>query len=687
MFKVSLEKYIERLMMVSFVMPLFLFPAIWTRTIFPFIVPKVVFFRSIVLLMLGCYIALLLVDYKKYRIQNTAVTLSVIGFLLSFTLSTFVGVDTYKSLWDNHERMLGLFTVLHYGIYYLVAAAIVKQWGSWKQLLKYFFIFGTLVIIFGAWQKFVNPEFLLNQKNVRVSATLGNPIYFAGYGLFLGYSGLLLFFQEQKKGWKRNAFLFFAVFDFFGILMSQTKGTLLGLLVSFALLIVLYYFHNRNNKKQRMIWTGLFGASLLGGIILFIFRTTDFVRGIPGIGQILNANFFSDTGGTRLMAWKIAYQGWLEHPIIGWGPNNYYYAFNKYYNPQFLTHGWGETWFDNAHNVLMNTLTVQGIVGVVLYFGLLIIPVSLLWKRYREGKLQVHFAFLSIGFLVAHFIHNLFVFEDPTSYLYFFFFLALVNFVTTKDVSFEEKIQVVKPVSISFAKGSGVALIILFLVFRTDIDVMKANMATFRALGAIYSGENTLEFYQTAMEIPTPHIDDVRMDIARTFFTVLPQYVKANRLTEAKTMLDVVLGDLKKNRMLHPMDIRVAMQEAQILQLSAQYFNNMEHLQQADALLTEALSYSPKRQQIQYSLGMISFQLGNIARAEQILTESINNLPSIQDGWWRLVFVYAASGDIQKAEQTLVEAEKKGVVIEPDRLGYVNKIIAEVKQSKAAAKK
>ena len=66
------------------------------------------------------------------------------------------------------------------------------------------------------------------------------------------------------------------------------------------------------------------GFVLLG--FAFIFRQSDFVKNIPAVGRLVNTQIASDT---RTMAWGIAVDSWKEKPIFGWGPNNFYYAFNK----------------------------------------------------------------------------------------------------------------------------------------------------------------------------------------------------------------------------------------------------------------------------------------------------------------------------------------------------------------------
>ena len=182
----------------TFFVPLAFFPKDF---IFPFIVPKVLIFRSLTIVLLGLYIILLSSDWNRYKIRLTPLTLVVLLFLASFTVSTFLGLDWYRSFWDNHERMLGLFTVAHYVIYYLVATAVIRAWEEWKWLLRAFLLAGGIVMGIAFIQQFDN-EFLLNTSANRSAATLGNPIYVGGYGLFLVAIGGLMALKEKLNFWK-----------------------------------------------------------------------------------------------------------------------------------------------------------------------------------------------------------------------------------------------------------------------------------------------------------------------------------------------------------------------------------------------------------------------------------------------------------------------------------------------------
>jgi hypothetical protein len=148
--------------------------------------------------MLGGYILLLSSNWQEYKARLTPTNIGMSLFFLSFAVSTFFGVDGYHSFWDNHERMLGLFTIIHFTIYYFIISSVVKEWRDWQWLMRIFLFAGSIVMIIGLMQK-ANPNLLLNQGAERVSATLGNFIYFSGYGSFLFFIGLLLFLKEQKS--------------------------------------------------------------------------------------------------------------------------------------------------------------------------------------------------------------------------------------------------------------------------------------------------------------------------------------------------------------------------------------------------------------------------------------------------------------------------------------------------------
>ncbi|MEK7643941.1 MAG: O-antigen ligase family protein [Patescibacteria group bacterium] len=652
----KLEAFVKILIGGTFFVPLALIPSSF---IFPFIVPKILIFRSLTLLMLGGFLLLFIINREKYRFRLTGVNTAVIVFFISFSLSSFVGVDWYKSFWDNHERMLGLFTMAHFVIYYFVVSAVARDWSDWRLFLKIFLGAGAVVMILGFMQK-ADPQFLLNQGSGRVSATLGNGIYYSGYGLFLFFIGLLLFFKEKTPLWRLYAAIG-AILGFIGIFVGGTRGTIMGLLVSLPVTIVCYLLAFSKHKKTKIIlWIVTALILILCGLGI-VFRKSEFVSRVPGVNRFLGTDFTGgDTGGTRFNAWRIAVSGWKERPILGWGPNNYYYTFNKYYEPKFLENGWGETWFDNAHSAVFNTLAVQGLLGLIAYIGLFVVSFGALIKAFYARKIDGHVLAISSGFLAGHFVHNFFVFENPTSYLFFFFFLAFIN---AQTADYPEVAPLKNEEKFPLSAGVVVAFAVFLFIYATDINPARANTATLRSIQAMYRDPVLgRELYDKAIKIPSPHIDDIRNDFARASAPGMMALLQNNNLDEAKKVFVLAYDELGKNRELHPQDIRVHIEQAQLAGAMAQKTSNAGLVMETEKNLTEALSYSPRRQQLQYMLSMVKLQLGKKNEAIALLKESIDNDPKIEEGWWRLALTYDQAGDNAEARKIIAEAGEKGIV-------------------------
>lgn len=667
----SIVSCIKALAIASFFVPLVVLPSSF---IFPFIVPKIVLFRSIVVVMVGLYIVLLSVDYQTYRPRLSLNTLAVALFYLSFVVSTFVGVDWYRSFWDNHERMLGLFTVTHYVLYYIILTSVMKGWNEWRSLLRAFLCAGSIVMCIGLLQSTVSPDLLLNQGSNRVSATLGNSIYFSGYGSFLLFVGLLLGFKE-RAGWHMWKYiaLFGGLLGLWGVFGGGTRGTILSLIAGFFVLCVSLLFTLKDSLHTKKIIVSVFAGGFVVIALLGLFRTTEFVQSIPGVNRLIDTDF-TVVGSTvpRVMAWGIAWESFLEKPLFGWGPNNFYYAFNTYYRPEFLLGGWGETWFDNAHNIIMNTLSVQGVVGIILYALVFLTMCISLVRAYRQGLIEPYFLSFGIAFLAAHFVHNVTVFEDPTSYLYFLFALAMFNAMSVSmSPPKVSKETVAQP--LLFIVGLSCFLVI----FVTNINPARANNATLNALRYLPTDLSfSFAEYERASSIPSPHIDDIRNDYARSFIGLYPKLAQGKDGRRAVEILQLLRLDLDKNIALHPYDIRLHIQQSQIVYLLATTFNDTALLEEQVRILQYAFSQSPKRQQVAYMLAYALVQVGRADEAVEIMTESIKENQTIPDGWWRLALMYEGMGNIDMAKSLLLEAKQKDVVFTDVGKDIVQRILA-----------
>lgn len=678
--KQNLVKAIKFLIYATFFVPLLVVPASF---IFPFIVPKILLFRSLVTLMIGCYILLLLINWHEFKPRFSWISLALAAFFASFTISTFAGVDAYHSFWDNHERMLGLFTIFHYVAYYFICSAVFKNWTEWNKALKVFLSAGSLAMFVGIVQHY-KPGLLLNQDVDRVASTLGNSIYVGGYGLFLIFVAFLLFIKEKNKTWKWLE-VAAGILAVFGLFFSGTRGSMLGLVAGMGTAVIGYIIVLRGFPKTRKVLVGVAISGVAVISLLYVFRQSSFVQKIPAVNRTINTSFSSIKNSPRWIAWEVAVESWKERPLFGWGPNNFFYAFNMHYQSRSLLYGYGETWFDNAHNIIMNTLAVQGAIGLVSYlFVFFAAIITLILARSKKILEEPHVVVIGISFLIAHLVQNVTVFENPTSYLYFMFWLAMANNLSMKR---EE------PASVS-AKNNGktrslfpdkvigsgamatTGLIVLLLIFIFEIQPARANMKTLDALKYLsYQPVAGIEIMKSALAFNSPHIDDIRSDLARTVGQVL---AGDNKIDKDKSVeaLNLAVEAMQANVLLHPYDIRNYLTLSQLGQIGYTLTNDTKFIGLYGENLETALRYSPKRQQIIYNLANFYLEIGKTDEALSSIEQAVKDGPMISESYWRLAYIYKLAGKTDKVKETLDLAAKNGIVFNSTEQGIIAQVLA-----------
>ncbi len=666
----TIEKVIRLLLYCTFFVPLVVMP---TSFIFPFIVPKIILFRTIVICMGAGYTMLLFSSWKNYAPRLTPVTGALLAFLLSFTISTFVGIDTYHSFWDNHERMLGLFTIAHYVLYYFVLSAVLKTWSDWKTACKLFLIAGSLVMFVGLIQA-ANPYFLLNGGSDRVASTLGNSIYVGAYGLFLIFLSVLIFLRESDVLWKWitvvTTFLAFC-----GILFSGTRGAILGLMAGILTAVVLYIVCLKDHLRTRKMLTGIIAAGVIITGVMYVNRTSEFVLNIPAVSRVLNTSVESVKNSPRAYAWKAAVESWKDKPVFGWGPNNFYYAFNENYNPHTLRFGYGETWFDNAHNIILNTLAVQGMFGVISYLAIFCAGVVMLNRAHKQQRINIHLFVVGTAFLVAHLIQNITVFENPTSYLYFMFWLAMINRMTqvveTVDVKSSKPFKIVKTFHVVVVGGFALIANLIF-----NFEPASANMQTLATIQAMSSDPiRALPAIQDTLNRNSPHIDDIRNDVGRQLIDIVAN--NHEKLGKDRSMQLLLVADeaLQKNLVLHPRDIRIHLLIAQLDQTALQITNQPQFLIAAEEYTQKALLESPRRQQVIYSLANIKLQLGKNDEAIALLRGALSDDSTIAETYWRLMVAEKMANHEDKVKEVYSLAQQNKITFTAEEQQIVNRVL------------
>ena len=176
---------------------------IFSQYLSPFHFGKMIIFRILVELMTVFYIPLMIAD-KRYRPKWNWILISISVFAGLYVFTGIIGVNPFNSFWGSLERMGGMFSFMHFWVYFIILVSIIKTEIDWSKVLKISTFVGFLSILFAYGQLWIKGSFFVGwQHGERVIGTIGNPALFAGYLIFVIYLALFLLFKNQSSKWQK----------------------------------------------------------------------------------------------------------------------------------------------------------------------------------------------------------------------------------------------------------------------------------------------------------------------------------------------------------------------------------------------------------------------------------------------------------------------------------------------------
>lgn len=644
--KMKIEFILKGLIFASFFVPL----VRSSSYLLPTITPKVYVLRSVIELMLGAYLLLLIINWREYRPKLSLLNIAMLLFLCSLVISTVFSLDVHRSFWDTYVRMLGLFSIAHYIVFYFICSSIFKTWDDWKWALRIFVFAGGIAMIAGMAQ--VDTDVLIK----RISGTTGNPIYFGGYGLFLFFASCLLIIKEESRKFKIIATVF-ATVALAGVFLSGSRGVLVALFIGAVAVAVWYAIVLKEHRRMRQALLILVLAMTFVASTLFFFRSAKFVSSIPGIGRLAGSSF--SAADPRILIWKGAVQAWKNKPLLGWGPNNFFYANNQYYNPHSLG-----SWSDNAHNVILNTLVEQGAVGLAIYLFMFSSAVfTLIWAK-KRGCLDIHIVIWGAMFLVAHLLKIFTVFEDPISYLYLMFWLAMVNSLASPQTDAFR--TVVKDRRLNKGIIAGTCVVCMPAVFFFNIQPSRTDRIVHSVMDATPSNISIWQMKQAVADSNNPHSDSLT-DILGYFVgnSFHPGNIEKIGREKVKDVANTVHLAMKKCIVAHPLNAHYYITATRMLAVIDYAEGGTSHVAEQIGYLEEAHRLSPQREWPIYFLAKLYVKTGRGDEAEKMFLEAINNNPDIDGNYLELAKVYMMAGKKEKAQEVFETAREQNVAIDP----------------------
>jgi len=637
--------------------PLFIIPffplIVENSYFFPFITGKAFFFRILVEIAFASWVVLAFLD-AKYRPKFNAVTIGVTVFAVVALVADLLGVNPIRSLWSNFERMEGWITIVHLWMFFMITANTLgseaggkKFWHNWMNtaLVGAFF-----VACYGFAQLFGWAG--IHQGASRIDASLGNAAYMAVYMLLNAGIAVYLLLESKArravKGFKLAGmewgYLILALIFSFLLIETATRGTILGLVGGTVIALLAYSIFGKGaSKLSRQVSGGIVALLVVLGIVFVLARNSPIIQKYEPLQRLASISLSNTESVSRLYIWNMALTGFEQRPVFGWGQENFNYIFNANYNPKMYGQ---EQWFDRAHSVYFDWLINGGIVGLLAYLALYILFLVAVWK----SSLTIAEKSALTGLLAGYAVHNIFVFDNLASYVFFF---ALLGFAASlisnlkSRISAPEQHREVSLDVIEYVVAPLAIIVLIFGVYFYNVRAIQENTRLITALRSCGGGN--------AGTVPDPTLFE---NVLATKVYLGYQETREQLLSCAGQVINSqqVPSPTKQAFFQLTMEqiqaqIEATPKDARIYTLAGSFLEQIGAFTQALPMLEKAHLLSPAKQSTAYALSTAYVNLGKFDQAIAVIKQAYESETSDTDMRTAYITTLIAAGRDAEAQK------------------------------------
>ena len=444
-------------------------PLVFTpSTVYPFVVGKALYSRTLIEVVVGLWALLVLVKPQFRPPRSWLLLLLALGLAWSFVTACF-GVSFQRSMWSDYERMTGWIDAAHWFAFAVVVVSVFRSFESLRTLFNVQLGVGFLVALVAVLQALAHaydlPSPLPERNPEKIGGLSGNANYLGAYcvGNVLIALGLLASSvsewrakaDERRRGKREKKPAFAKVASKWALWALVALVSLWALetsrsIVAFAslgfgvlALIVAYAWLAKRRALQAgavavVLFAGVAGASVA---VQFAATTATDDESIasywrdlyeaPAGSYVTNARRLSAI--QRVAAVEAGLKGLADRPLLGWGSDNFLVVWGRYVDvpaAHLEIH-------QLAHNKIVEEGIAKGLPGVAAYlalWGLALFAVVRKIKRANAeapnapmGSEDVFVLFVGAA-LAAHFVQSQGSFDSVTLTLqHMILFAAIVH--------------------------------------------------------------------------------------------------------------------------------------------------------------------------------------------------------------------------------------------------------------------
>ena len=386
------------------------------RTIFPFVVGKALYSRSLIEIVFVSWVLLSLFN-PSYRPPRSRILVLLATALGVAALSAGFGASVQRSFWSNYERMQGVVDQAHWFALAVVLMSVLRTGRDWRILLT-LNLAVSMAIALMAVSEYHGHPWNYAPPMTRVTATLGNPSFLGAYlgvNVTIALGFLIRSFvpaahpgkasapagekhdkrsnrrNPPRQPWSARLSMLWAGRCFWGataliglwaLTLTASRGPFLGFVSGLAALATLHIFlaRTRTVRLAAAGSVGLLGTVVILLLVLSFSPAVSFIEAAKvsgprpidawNVNPLLSrlADDQSHTIRERLSAWKVGIKGFLDSPVLGWGPENYIAIWGRHGSSEFIP-TMNEI-YDHSHNKLIEELATKGLSGLLVHVAI-----------------------------------------------------------------------------------------------------------------------------------------------------------------------------------------------------------------------------------------------------------------------------------------------------------------------------
>lgn len=321
--------------------------------------------------------SLLLAEFLRLSIQRQRVEfihskadVPVLVFLAAGTISAMLSAFP-------HHAMQALLLLSSSAAIFFATTQVTGTRKDVTAFLSYLSVLGAIVSVLGLLQYFLAEELPLQfflGTDRRIGSTLGSPAFLGGFLVLLLPLTLHRVLPGGAKGKERMLMTALAVLLIVALFLTMSRTSIIAGILSIGMLLAVR-FGPRGKILAR-------SAAGIGVVCILAFLL------IPHLGNRFVSMFDRDASSTlsrRYFFWEAGYKATLDSPLYGHGIGSYEPVMMRFRSPDYWLYK-SEDLVPHAHNEFLQVTVELGVIGLLLYCGILAVVFREGWKAYKQGK-------------------------------------------------------------------------------------------------------------------------------------------------------------------------------------------------------------------------------------------------------------------------------------------------------------